>query len=85
VSPRSTQKTQNCQLLELGLAWVLPLGLCIAFFFSDVQSLVLLICEGSKGDQLHGGGTGLPQVRGLVSRIPLLFFDVDLARFFLVF
>jgi hypothetical protein len=35
-----------------------------------------------KGDQLHGGGTGLPQVRGLVSRIALLLFDVDLARFF---
>ena len=47
---------------------------------------MLLICEGmratgSKGDQLHGGGTGLPQVRGLVSRIALLLFDVDLTFF----
>ena len=50
--------------------------------FSHVESLLLLICESSKGDQLHGGGTGLPQVRGLVSRIALLLLDVDLARFF---
>jgi hypothetical protein len=42
----------------------------------------VLICEGSKGDQLNGGGTGLPQVRDLVSRIALLLFEVDLARFF---
>ena len=60
------------------------------FLFFHVESLLLLICEGmratgSKGDQVHGGGTGLPQVWGLVSRIPLLVFDVDLARFFLLF
>ena len=43
---------------------------------------MLLIWEGSKGGQLYGGATGPPQVRGLVSRTPLLLFDVDLARFF---
>jgi hypothetical protein len=64
---------------------VLPLGLGHAIFFSHVESLLLLIFEGSKGDQLHGGGTGLPQVQGLVSRIALLLFDVDLARFLLLF
>ena len=54
-------------------------------YFSHVKSLLLLIWEGSKGGQLYGGATGPPQVRGLVSRIPLLLFDVDLARFFLLF
>ena len=65
---------------------MLPLGLGDAFFFLTLPVfLMLLICECSKGDQLNGGGIGLPQVRGLVSRIPLLLFDVNLARFFLLF
>ena len=55
------------------------------FLFSHVESRLLLICEDSKGDQLHGSGTGLPQVRDLVSRIALLLFDVSLAHFFLLF
>ena len=64
---------------------MLPLGLGNALFFSHVESIFLLVCEGSEGGQLYGGATGLPQVRGLVSRIASLLFDLDLARFFLLF
>ena len=44
----------------------------------------MLFLEGSKGDRLHGGGNGWPQVRGRVSRIASLLLDFDLARMLLL-
>jgi hypothetical protein len=53
-SPMLASRTGSC----VGAA----AGPWSCFLFSHVESLLLLICEGSKGDQLHGGGTGLTQV-----------------------
>ena len=65
--------------------WVLPLDLVRAFFVFTLRVfLLLLFFEGNKGDQLHRGGTGRPQVQGRVSRIASLRLDVDLARVLLL-
>ena len=47
-------------LLELDLAWA-DAGPWSCFLLTHVESLLLLIFEGSKGDQLYGGGTGRPR------------------------
>jgi hypothetical protein len=52
---------------------------CFLYFYNVARLLLLLFVEGSNGYQLYCGGTGRPQVRGLVSRIALLLLEVDLA------
>ena len=66
----SCEVAASLLLLQLGLMWVLPLDLVRAFFVFTLRVfLLLLFFEGNKGDQLHRGGTGRPQVQGRVSRI----------------
>ena len=53
----SCEKAALFLLLELYLAWVLTLGLGRAFSLLTLRVFfLLLIGEGSKGDQLYGGG-----------------------------
>jgi hypothetical protein len=80
----SCDEAASLLLLELVLARVLPLDLVHAFFVFTLRVLFVLFLESSKGDRLHGGGTGWPQVRGRVSRIDLLLLDIDLARMLLL-
>jgi hypothetical protein len=58
----SCEDAASLLLLDLDLAWVLTLGLGRAFFLLTSRVfLLLLIGEGSKGNQLYGGGTGRPR------------------------
>jgi hypothetical protein len=58
----SCEDAASLLLLELDLAWVLTLGLGRAFSLLTLRVFfLLLIGEGSKGDQLYGGGTGRPK------------------------
>ena len=53
----SCEDAASLLLLELDLAWVLPLGLGHAFSLLALRVFFLLLLgEGSKGDQLYGGG-----------------------------
>ena len=51
-------------LLELGLAWLLPMDLVHVFLVFTLRVFLLLLFSGQQKDQLHGGGTGRLQVRG---------------------
>ena len=53
-------------------------GPCPCFLRVHLARLSAPALFGAAKDQLHGGGTGRPQVRGLVSRIDALHLDDDL-------
>jgi hypothetical protein len=58
----SCKDAASLLLLELDLAWVLTLDRGCAFSLLTFRVFfLLLIGEGSKGDQLYGGGTGRPK------------------------
>ena len=58
----SCEDAASLLLLKLDLAWVLPLGLGRAFSLLTLRVFFLLLLgEGSKSDQLYGGGTGRPK------------------------
>ena len=59
----SCEDAASLLLLELDFAWVLTLGLGRTYSLLTLRVffLLLLIGEGSKGDQLYGGGTGRPR------------------------
>jgi hypothetical protein len=65
-------------ILELGLAWVLPLDLGNNLLCLPARNFAAALFRRQKRRPVYGGDTGRSQVRGFVFRIALLLLGVVL-------